>query len=277
MGLCDTNVKNSSCPLCKRKLLAECRSAAGRSVNVMKTNLQHEPVRTVLVVEDEAAIANLVAIHLRQHGYEPIITAEGKRGLELLSKRIPALLILDLMLPDIDGIEILRRIRADERLSSLPVILLTARAEESDRILGLEIGADDYVPKPFSPRELVLRVKKLIASRENNQSAGVPTVFGRLQVDEDRFRVVVDGKNVDVSATEMRLLAELIRCRGRVLSRDQLLQNAWGYLPNITERTIDTHIKRLRQKLGPAAEYLETVRGVGYRWMEEPPEAVSGD
>jgi two-component system phosphate regulon response regulator PhoB len=152
------------------------------------------------------------------------------------------------------------------------VILLTARAEEDDRILGLETGADDYVTKPFSPRELMLRIDRLISSREQASQQKLPTIFGRLQIDEDRFRVTVDNKPVEVSATEMRLLGVLIRFRGMVLSRSQLLQDAWGYMPNVTERTVDTHVKRLRQKLGAAADYLETVRGIGYRWVDAPPE-----
>lgn len=231
-----------------------------------------KPIRTVLVVEDEKAIADLVALHLEQQGFESVICMDGLRALELVTKNVPALMILDLMLPGLDGLEVLKRVRANPASAHLLVILLTARAEEADRILGLELGADDYVVKPFSPRELMLRVTKLIASREKTGDSKLPTVFGRVEIDEDRFRVSVDGKPVDVSATEMRLLAELIRCRGRVLSRNQLLQNAWGYLPNVTDRTVDTHIKRVRQKLGPAADYVETVRGVGYRWLETPPE-----
>lgn len=231
-----------------------------------------KPIRTVLVVEDEKAIADLVALHLEQQGFESVVCMDGLRALELVTKNVPALMILDLMLPGLDGLEVLKRVRANPASAHLLVILLTARAEEADRILGLELGADDYVVKPFSPRELMLRVTKLIASREKTGDSKLPTVFGRVEIDEDRFRVSVDGKPVDVSATEMRLLAELIRCRGRVLSRNQLLQNAWGYLPNVTDRTVDTHIKRVRQKLGPAADYVETVRGVGYRWLETPPE-----
>jgi two-component system, OmpR family, phosphate regulon response regulator PhoB len=229
------------------------------------------PEKSVVVVEDEKAIADLVAFHLEQRGFEAVVRMEGRKALELLEKRVPSLLILDLMLPDMDGIEILKRLRSNAKTAQLPVILLTARAEEADRVLGLEMGADDYVVKPFSPRELMLRVEKLIASRRKADESQTPTVFGRLELDESRFRVAVDGKTVDVSATEMRLLAELIRCRGRVLSRGQLLQNAWGYLPSVTDRTIDTHVKRLRQKLGHASDYLETVRGVGYRWIEAPP------
>lgn len=228
------------------------------------------PIRTVLVVEDEQAISSLVAFHLEQNGYEAVVAADGRRALDLISRKPPSLVVLDIMLPDIDGLEILTRLRTTPDTARLPVILLTARAEEADRVLGLEIGADDYVVKPFSPRELMLRVEKLVKSREPGD-ARVPQVFGCLEIDEDRFRVAVEGRALDISATEMRLLVELVRCRGRVLSRGQLLQNAWGYLPNVTERTVDTHVKRLRQKLGPASAYLETVRGVGYRWIEEPP------
>jgi len=226
----------------------------------------HPPV---LVVEDEKAISDLIAFHLEQMKYEPIVAGDGKRALALTADRLPTLVILDLMLPDMDGLDILKHFRGQERSARLPVILLTARAEEADRILGLEIGADDYVVKPFSPRELMLRVERLIASR--NIAAGAdqtPTVFGCLEIDEARFKVSVEGEPIEVSATEMRLLCELIRCRGTVLSRSQLLQNAWGYMPNVTERTVDTHVKRLRQKLGAASDYLETVRGVGYRWVE---------
>jgi len=228
-------------------------------------------LKSVLVVEDEQAISDLVAFHLDHNGYEAVVSSDGARALKLLKSRAPSLLILDLMLPDIDGMEILKAVRSNSRTARLPVILLTARAEEGDRIAGLEAGADDYVVKPFSPRELVLRVQKLIASREHAEEAKVPTVFGVIEIDEERFRVSVEGKPIDISATEMRLLVELVRCRGRVLSRGELLANAWGYLPNVTDRTVDTHVKRLRQKLGPAAQYLETVRGVGYRWIENPP------
>ncbi|MBX7245704.1 MAG: response regulator transcription factor [Candidatus Sumerlaeaceae bacterium] len=230
------------------------------------------PIRSVLVVEDEQAISNLVSFHLEQNGYEPVVASEGRRALGLLEKRVPSLVILDLMLPDIDGIEVLKRLRAMPACQRLPVILLTARAEEGDRVLGLEVGADDYVTKPFSPRELMLRVQKLIASRETVETASVPTVFGCLEIDEDKFRVVVDGSPIEISATEMKLLVELMRSRGRVLSRNQILQSAWGFMPNVTERTVDTHVKRLRQKLGAASPYLETVRGVGYRWVDSPPE-----
>jgi two-component system phosphate regulon response regulator PhoB len=213
-------------------------------------------------------------VHLEQSGYEAVIAPDGRRAMELLARRAPTLLILDLMLPDTDGIQVLQRIRSDESMSRLPVILLTARAEEADRVLGLESGADDYVVKPFSPRELMLRVKKLIALYENERIDQAHTVFGCLELNENEFQLLVNGQKVEITVTEMRLLSELIRCKGKVLSRDQLLQNAWGYLPNVTDRTVDTHVKRLRRKLGAAADYLETIRGVGYRWVSSP-ESVS--
>lgn len=225
---------------------------------------------TVLVVEDEKAISDLVSFHLEQSGYEPLVAGDGRRAFEITTDRLPSLIILDLMLPDMDGLEILKHFRSQERTRRLPIILLTARAEEADRVLGLEIGADDYVVKPFSPRELMLRVEKLISARDSSETSRLPTTFGVMEIDEDKFKVTVSGKPTEVSATEMRLLCELLRCRGKVLSRGQLLQNAWGYMPNVTERTVDTHVKRLRQKMGNAAAYLETVRGVGYRWVETP-------
>ncbi len=230
--------------------------------------------RGILVVEDEPAIADLVAFHLREEGWDPVVVAEGERALKLLQKTLPAAVILDLMLPDIDGIEILRRIRQTPQTKLLPVLILTARGEEADRVLGLEVGADDYLAKPFSPRELLLRLKKLVEGKGAN--AKPPVIrFGVLEVDEGRFRVKVGDDLVEVSATEMRLLVELLQNRGKVLSRQQLLQKAWGFMPNVTHRTIDTHVKRLRQKLGLAGNYIETVRGVGYRWLEEPPSEAS--
>lgn len=225
----------------------------------------------VLVVEDEKAIRDLIAFHLEHSGYDPITAADGRQAFSLTLDRLPALVVLDLMLPDMDGLEILKTFRSNERTARLPVILLTARAEEADRILGLEIGADDYVIKPFSPRELMLRVERLIA-RKSHDDQQSPVKFGCLELDEAKFRLTIQNQIVDISATEMRLLSELLRHRGIVLSRTQLLQNAWGYMPNVTERTVDTHVKRLRQKLGPAAEYLRTIRGVGYSWLEQAPE-----
>jgi len=228
--------------------------------------------RGILIVEDEPAISNLLALHVRENGWEPRIVERGQEALELLEKTLPAAVVLDLMLPDMDGIEVLRRIRQNPHTKLLPVLILTARGEEADRVLGLEVGADDYLAKPFSPRELILRLQKLIEGR--GADAKPPVIqFGVLEVDEGRFRVTVEGTPIEISATEMRLLVELLQNRGKVLSRQQLLQKAWGFMPNVTPRTIDTHVKRLRQKLGVASAYIETVRGVGYRFVEQPPAA----
>lgn len=225
----------------------------------------------VLVVEDEQAISDLLAFHLEQSGFLPLVVTDARLALEWLhGNRRPALVILDLTLPLGDGLDILKRIRRDKRLAPVPVILLTARAEEADRILGLELGADDYVAKPFSPRELMLRVQRLIDSRQHRAPKPVTFTSGCITVDESRFAVTVEGEPVIISATEMRLLVTLLEERETVLSRTSLLEQAWGYMPNVTARTVDTHIKRLRQKLGAAADYIETVRGVGYRWVGPP-------
>ena len=220
----------------------------------------------VMVVEDEKAISDLLVFHLEQSGFEPLIAMDARSALDLTRDRLPSLIILDLMLPDMDGLEVLRILRRDRRSANVPVILLTARAEEADRIQGLEYGADDYVAKPFSPREIMLRVQRLIESRRERHVSTGPMVSGILVLDENRFSVTVADDPVEVSATEMRLLCTLLRGGGNVFTRSQLLEEAWGYMPNVTERTVDTHIKRLRQKLGDAADYVETVRGVGYRW-----------
>jgi len=220
----------------------------------------------VLVVEDEEAISNLVAFHLEQTGFTPFVTASGRQALEFTRSRVPALVILDLMLPDVDGLDVLSTLRRDDRTLHIPIILLTARAEEIDRIRGFELGADDYLAKPFSPRELMLRVQRLIHSRVPRVASSETLISGPVTIDERRFSVLVDGEPVEVSATEMRLLTTLVKHEGTVFSRGQLLQDSWGYMPNVTERTVDTHVKRLRQKLGSSAECLETVRGVGYRW-----------
>lgn len=219
------------------------------------------------MVEDEQAISDLLAFHLEQSGFVPLVVNDARQALEWLhANRRPSLIILDLTLPLGDGLDILKRVRRDKRLAPVPVILLTARAEEADRILGLETGADDYVAKPFSPRELMLRVQRLIDSRQPRAAQPVILTSGIVSVDEGRFAVTVAGQPTVISATEMRLLITLLEERETVLSRSNLLEQAWGYMPNVTERTVDTHIKRLRQKLGPAADYIETVRGVGYRW-----------
>ena len=228
----------------------------------------------VIVVEDEVQLAKLVQFHLQNEGYEALALNNAQQALTYLKRedRAPQLMILDVMMPGMDGFELLRHLRQNPLTKSMPIIMLTARGTEEDRISGFEYGADDYVTKPFSPKELMLRVKRLI-KRTNvapKEETTVPVEFGCMVLDEARFKTTVNGEEIDISATEMKLLAEMIRLRGKALSRRRILELAWGDMPNVTDRTIDTHVKRLRKKLGDAAEYLETVRGVGYRWAEKP-------
>lgn len=222
----------------------------------------------VLVVDDEPDVIELLEFNLRQAGFEVIAAESGPEALDKVRTRSPDALVLDLMLPEIDGLEICKRLRRDPATARLPILMLTARAAEVDRILGLEMGADDYLAKPFSPRELVLRVKKLL--QRPVPPAGAPSRFqgGDLVLDVARHTVTVRGRPVELTATEFNLLALLMERRGRVQSRDHLLQVVWGYDQLIDTRTVDTHMRRLREKLGSAAAYLETVRKFGYRFAE---------
>jgi two-component system phosphate regulon response regulator PhoB len=179
------------------------------------------------------------------------------------------LIILDLMLPEVDGLDVCKVLRRDASTSGIPIVMLTAKASETDRVLGLELGADDYVTKPFSPRELVLRVKRLLRSENSKQEHAERIQIGELCVDIPRHEATVKGKPVDLTATEFRLLTVLVKRRGRVQSREQLLRDVWEYDTMIDTRTVDTHMRRLREKLGSAAKYLDTVRGVGYRFISE--------
>ena len=221
------------------------------------------------MVDDEPDVLDLVTYNLGQAGFQTDTAADGAEALRKARSSAPDLILLDLMLPEMDGLEVCKLLRRDAKTSAIPIIMLTARASEIDRIVGLELGATDYVPKPFSPRELILRVKKRL-----EQNSGVETkgayVFGPLQVDVSRHLVLVKGRRVELTATEFKLLALLIQRSGHVQSRDQLLRDVWEYESHIDTRTVDTHMRRLREKLGPASRFLETVRGVGYRFMPEP-------
>jgi DNA-binding response OmpR family regulator len=222
----------------------------------------------ILVVDDEPDVLDLVTYNLGQAGFQTETAADGAEALRKARSSAPDLILLDLMLPEMDGLEVCKLLRRDTKTSAIPIIMLTARASEIDRIVGLELGADDYVPKPFSPRELVLRVKKRI-----EQTSGVPSkttyTFGPLLVDVSRHLVTVRGKRVELTATEFKLLTLLLQRTGHVQSRDQLLRDVWEYETHIDTRTVDTHMRRLREKLGLAAKHLDTVRGVGYRFMAE--------
>ena len=222
----------------------------------------------ILVVDDEPEAVELVEFNLKQAGYEVVAAADGAEALKKVRESPPGLVVLDLMLPEMDGLEVCRLLRRDPATATIPIIMLTAKAAEIDRVLGLELGADDYLTKPFSPRELVLRVKKIL-QRGRGQVEESPTMkFGELLIDVPRHVVNWRGKPIELTATEFKLLAVLAKRRGRVQSRDQLLRDVWDYNSMVDTRTVDTHMRRLREKLGPASKYLDTVRGVGYRFIE---------
>jgi two-component system phosphate regulon response regulator PhoB len=219
----------------------------------------------VLVVEDETDLVRTLEYNFRQAGFDVFTATSGLDGLRVAGTKNPDLVLLDLMLPDIQGTEVCRQLKADPKTRATPVIILTARGEEVDRVVGFEIGADDYVTKPFSVRELVLRARAVLLRGEPGGS--VETVkLGNLTIDSDAHRVHVEGREVPLTALEFRLLSTLVRRRDRVQTRQTLLNDVWGLNLNVETRTIDTHIKRLREKLGTAGALIETVRGVGYRF-----------
>ncbi len=221
----------------------------------------------VLIIDDEPDIIELVSHHLKANGYSSIGAGTGADGLRRARER-PDLIILDLMLPDMEGTEVLRALKADERTRAIPVIFLSARSGEVDRVVGFELGGEDYVVKPFSPRELVLRVRAVLRRRHDAEEAATLR-RGGLEIDSGRHRALVDGSPVELTATEFKLLEYLMRHPGRVLARDRLLDAVWGHDVYVTPRTVDTHMQRLRHKLGGHGRLIETVRGVGYRLSEE--------
>lgn len=223
----------------------------------------------ILVVDDEPEAVELVEFNLKQGGFDVAVAADGAEALKKARGLMPSLIVLDLMLPEVDGLEVCKMLRRDSATSKVPIIMLTAKAAEIDRILGLELGADDYITKPFSPRELVLRVKRILQRGQTPDQEQERLKFGDLVIDGPRHLVNWRGKKVDLTATEFKLLMLLAQRRGRVQSRDQLLRDVWDYQSAIDTRTVDTHMRRLREKLGAASKYLDTVRGVGYRFVEE--------
>jgi len=222
----------------------------------------------ILVVDDEPETVELVEFNLRQAGFDTASAADGAVALKKAREQLPALIVLDLMLPEMDGTEVCKILRRDPVTAPVPIIMLTAKAAELDRVLGLELGADDYVTKPFSPRELVLRIKKLLGRGRSKTEAPETMKFGDMVIDVPRHLITVRGKRVELTATEFKLLTILAQRRGRVQSRDALLRDVWGYNSLVDTRTVDTHMRRLREKIGPAAKHLDTVRGVGYRFAE---------
>lgn len=223
------------------------------------------PSSRILIVEDETDLAELIAFHLRQDGYQAEIAGNGRLGLEKALADPPDLVVLDLMLPEMLGSEVCRNLRKDPRTAALPVLMLTAKGEEIDRVVGFEVGADDYVVKPFSLRELLLRIKSLLRRSQPVIDSGGILQFGPLSIDPQRHEVRVDNEVVVLTAIEYRLLTTLAERRGRLQSRDQLLTDVWGYNYVGDTRTVDTHVTRLRSKLGVGGELIRTVRGFGYK------------
>ncbi len=233
----------------------------------------------IVIIEDEKDIVDLVRYNFRKEGFEVESDSSGKDGLEYLRKNSVDLVLLDIMLPDLDGIEICKRVRADERLKSLPIIFLTARGEEIDRVVGLEIGADDYVVKPFSPRELVARVKAVL--RRQEQALGKTEVIevAGLRLDSRTHEATLHGRSIQLSALEFKLLHFLASQPRRVFSREQLLDNVWGRDRFVTPRTVDVHIRRIREKIETqegVPHYVQTVRGSGYRFSPGPADSQEG-
>lgn len=221
----------------------------------------------ILIVDDEQDVVDLVAFHLQKAGFQVDTANDGAAALEKVRAKPPGLVVLDLMLPGISGLEICRTLKGSVQTAMIPVIMLTAKAEEIDRVVGFELGADDYVVKPFSPREFVLRVKAVIRRGKSGLEQEEILAAGGVVVNCSQHIVTVGNKQVDCTATEFKLLALLMERRGRVQSRDRLLSDVWGYEAAIDTRTVDTHMRRLREKLGKHSACIETVRGFGYRFI----------
>jgi len=238
------------------------------SINV--TSLSHNAVMTekILIIEDETDVADLLSHHLKSAGFSVETAYTGCVAIQMLKNRVPTLVVLDLMLPEISGLDLCRMIKSDPRTSQVAVVMLLAKAEEIDRVLGFELGADDYVVKPFSPREFVLRIRAILRRRLLAQDQDLLTV-GDLMVDRLRHEVRAGGKVIECTATEFKLLSILMERHGRVQDRDRLLSDVWGYDSIIDTRTVDTHMRRLREKLGTYGSYIETIRGFGYRLVFE--------
>ena len=222
-------------------------------------------MQTVLIIEDEKDLAELIAFHLEQEGFRSLIAADGVSGLHEAKSAHPDLILLDLMLPGMMGTEICRVLKGSEQTSGIPIIMLTAKGEEIDRVVGFEMGADDYVVKPFSSRELMLRVRAVLRRNSELPQKGATIALGDLVIDTQRHQVMVSGAEVALTSTEYKLLMNLAERVGRVQSRELLLQNVWGYNYFGDTRTVDTHLTRLRTKLGTAGDMIKTVRGFGYK------------
>jgi two-component system, OmpR family, phosphate regulon response regulator PhoB len=231
----------------------------------------------ILIVEDERDLQRVLAYNFKQAGFDVISAMNGETALRAVREERFDLIILDLMLPDLPGTEVCRRLKQNPQTATIPVVMVTAKGEEVDRIVGFELGADDYVVKPFSVRELILRVRAILRRAEGGEEVEERIDFGKLRIDRAAHRAWASGQEVTLTALELRLLLMLYDRRGRVLTRDLLLDEVWGSHADVTTRNVDTHVKRVREKLGAAGDYIETVRGVGYRFCSEPIEPREGD
>ena len=229
----------------------------------------------ILVIEDEPDINKTISYNLLTEGFEPISAYNLLEADNWIQSNSPDLILLDLMLPDGSGLDFCKRIKSKDKFNNIPIIILTAKDDEVDKVVGFELGADDYVTKPFSVRELILRIKailkrKTISSHSENIDLNESKEFGKLKIDADSHEVFIDNNEIILTALEFKLLKHLVDRRGRVQTRDQLLSDVWGYSAQITTRTVDTHVKRLREKLGIMGKHVETIRGVGYRFSRTP-------
>jgi len=225
----------------------------------------------ILIIEDEPDIRKTLEYNISREGYKVVSASSLSEGKEQINSSDFSLILLDLMLPDGSGLDLCREIKSDKDKSSTPIIILTAKDDEVDKVVGFELGADDYVTKPFSVRELILRIKAVLKrGAEKKETLEVQRQFGELIMDIDSHEVFVNNEQIILTALEFRLLRQLVDRRGRVQSRDQLLSDVWGYSSEVTTRTVDTHIKRLREKLGTMGKYVQTIRGVGYKFSRTP-------
>ena len=220
----------------------------------------------IYIVEDEPDIRETLKYNFSNEGFEVFTAPDGEEALSNIKKVLPDVLILDLMLPGVSGLDVCKSIRADDDIRDMSIIMLTAKGEEIDRVIGFELGADDYVTKPFSVRELILRVKVLLKKQRESLVQNKLVTFGPIRIDLDAHELKINDKEIVLTALEFKLLQHLVKRKGRVQTREQLLGDVWGYSAEVTTRTVDTHIKRLREKLGNTSDYIQTIRGVGYRF-----------
>ena len=220
----------------------------------------------IYIVEDEPDIRETLKYNFSSEGFKVFTAPDGEEALSNIKKVLPDVLILDLMLPGVSGLDVCKSIRADDDIRDMSIIMLTAKGEEIDRVIGFELGADDYVTKPFSVRELILRVKVLLKKQRESLVENKLVTFGPIRIDLDAHELKINDKEIVLTALEFKLLQHLVKRKGRVQTREQLLGDVWGYSAEVTTRTVDTHIKRLREKLGNTSDYIQTIRGVGYRF-----------